>query len=149
MASAFWYLEDGRCYAEKWSVMFYMLRIINDEIRLIEDGKPFSQYLDYYIWDEEKDEYNGFDEFYRTSSDEMVMLEIDLREFTETNKEYFWKGSQIALAKLIITNDESKEGVIHYLKILLDMHKSIKKGEKPDNDDIEPFSGKKKGPGWE
>lgn len=150
MASTFWYLENGRCFAHRWSVMFYILRLINDEIRVMEGGQTFSAYLDYYIWNEEKDEYNGFGGFYRTATDEMIMPEIDLREFTPANTKLFWKGAQNAFAKLIANNNKTKEDIIHYLKILLDMYKDIKKGEKPNKDEyIKPYSGEKKGPGWE
>lgn len=62
MASAFWYLEDGRYFSERWSGMFYILELINNEIKLIPGGESFSEYLDYYIWDEDADEYNGMED---------------------------------------------------------------------------------------
>ncbi|AWH86048.1 hypothetical protein HYN59_13415 [Flavobacterium album] len=153
MASTFWYLEDGRGFARRWSGMFYMLKLINNEIKLINGAEDFSQYLDHYIWDEEADEYNGYGGFIRASTSEDIMPEIDLREFTETNRNYFWKGAQNALRKLIIANDEKYEGIIFLMKNLLDMHKRIKRGENPQLlnhlKNIEPYSGEKKGPGWE
>jgi hypothetical protein len=152
MASAFWYLEDGRGFARRWDSMFYMLELINNEIKLLKGAELFAQYLDYFIWDAEVDEYNGYGGFIRTSTDENIMVNIDLREFTETNRQYFWQGAQNALKKLIIANDESKEGMIFLLKILLDMHKRIKNRENHNllNHLIgpKPFSGEKKGPGW-
>ena len=36
MASAFWYLEDGRCFSRRWINMFYLLELINNQIRIIE-----------------------------------------------------------------------------------------------------------------
>lgn len=80
------------------------------------------------------------------------MLDIDLREYTQENRTYFWKGAQEALRKLITTKDESKDGIIYIFTILLDMHKRIKLGEKPEllnhSTEIEPYSGLQKGPGW-
>jgi hypothetical protein len=152
MASAFWYLEDGRCFSERWSGMFYILELINNEIKLIPGGESFSEYLDYYIWDEDADEYNGHGGFIRKSTQESIMLDIDLREYTQENRTYFWKGAQEALRKLITTKDESKDGIIYIFTILLDMHKRIKLGEKPEllnhSREIEPYSGLQKGPGW-
>lgn len=57
MASTFWYLEDGRGFARRWTGMFYMLKLINNEIRTLKGAEAFAEYLDYYIWDEEADEY--------------------------------------------------------------------------------------------
>lgn len=78
---------------------------------------------------------------------------MDLREFTGRNREYFWEAAQNALNKLITTNNVSNENVVSCLKILLDMRKRIKLGENPellsDTINIELFSGKKRGPGWE
>jgi hypothetical protein len=89
MASAFWYLEDGRGFAGRWRGMFWMLELINNEIKLIKGAEEFSEYLDYYIWNKELDEYNGYGGFVRTSTGENIMLDIDLREFTKTNRQYF------------------------------------------------------------
>lgn len=154
MASGFWYLEDGRCFAKKWSLMFNLLDLINKEIKLIEGADQFATYLDYHIWDAENDEYNGYGGFIRKRTEEDVSINMDLREFSDANRKYFWEAAQNALNKLIIANDESNEGVVFYLKILLDMHKRIKQGEAPESlsdtgAHIEPFSGEKKGPGWE
>lgn len=152
MASAFWYLEDGRGFAQRWTGMFYLLKLINTEIRLLKGAEAFAQYLDYFIWDEETDEYNGHGGFIRASTNEDINIDIDLREFTPENRAFFWKGSQAALKKLIKANDESNIEMIYLLKHLLDMHKRIKQGEDPQtlNDLVinEPYSGLKKGPGW-
>lgn len=152
MASVFWYLEDGRGFARRWSGMFYMLKLINNEIKIIKGAEEFSKYLDYYIWNEEVDEYNGYGGFVRTSTNENIMPDIDLREFTETNRSYFWKGAQNALRKLIMANDENNERMIYLLKDLMDMHKRIERGEDPKIlnhlNDIEPPSRSKRGPGW-
>jgi len=132
--------------------MFDMLKLINDEIKLLDGAKPFSEYLDYYIWDEEKDEYNGHGGFIRASTGESIIPNLDLREFNEENRDFFWRGAQIALNKLISVNDESNDGTIFLFKILLDMHKRVKRREDPQLLNhlicIEPYSGKKKGPGW-
>lgn len=132
--------------------MLHMLELINDEIKHIEGAEEFSEYLDYYIWDEEVDGYNGYGGFVRKSTNENIMLDIDLREFTATNRGYFWKGAQNALRKLIIANDEKNEGMIYLIKELLDMHKRINRGEDPKLLNhliiIEPASGSKQGPGW-
>lgn len=50
MASAFWYLEDGRGFARRWSAMFYMLDLINNEVKLIEGGEQFSEYYSIMFW---------------------------------------------------------------------------------------------------
>lgn len=153
MASTFWYLEDGRCFTRRWSLMFYMLELVNDEIREIEEAWAFSEYLNYFIWDEKDDEYNGYGGFIRTSTGEDIMPSIDLREFIPENRRYFWIGTQRALRKLINANDVENEEMIHLFKTILDMHKRITKGENPQllNDLIvtELYSGDKKGPGWE
>lgn len=153
MASTFWYLEDGRCFTRTWSGMFYMLELINDEIKKIEDDNAFSEYLDYFIWDENVDKYNGYGGFIRTSTGEDIMPSLDLRELTPENRRYFWIGTQRALRKLSISRNESQEDIIYLLQNLLDMHKRIKRGETPEllNHLIstEPYSGAKKGPGWD
>jgi len=153
MASAFWYLEDGRGFARRWISMFYMLELVNNEIGLIEGAKPFAEYLDYFIWDADKDEYNGYGGFIRSDTDENIMVNLDLREFTPNNREYFWRGAQMALNKLVRQKNESNDGIIFLLTILLDMHKRIKRGEDPQSLNHlirpEPYSGEKKGPGWE
>lgn len=153
MASAFWYLEDGRGFARRWTGMFYMLELINDEIKRIKGAEQFSEYLDHYIWDADVDAYNGHGGFIRVSTNESVMLNIDLREFTEINRQYFWKGAQNALRRLITANDEKNDWMVYLLKDLLDMHKRIRRGEDPQllNHLIqtEPYSGLKKGPGWD
>src|SRR5688500_7271935 len=116
MASTFWYLEDGRGFARRWTGMFYMLELINDEIKLIKVAEQLSKYLDHYIWDADVDTYNGHGGFIRASTNETVMLDIDLREFTEVNQQYFWKGAQNALHRLIIANDEKNEWMVYLLK---------------------------------
>lgn len=65
MASGFWYLEDGRCFAKRWDLMFYMLDVINKEIKLIKGARQFAEYIDYYIWDSKNDEYDGHGGFIR------------------------------------------------------------------------------------
>lgn len=153
MASAFWYLEDGRGFARRWTGMFYMLELINDEIKLIKGAEQFSEYLARYIWDADVDIYNGHGGFIRASTNESIMLNIDLREFTEINRQYFWQGAQNALRNLITANDEKNDWMVYLLKNLLDMHKRIRRGEDPQllNHLIrtEPYSGLKKGPGWD
>ncbi len=100
----------------------------------------------------ETDEYNGYGGFIRKSTNEHIMINIDLREFTLENRIFFWKGAQKALQKLILTDKEENEENIFLLKILLDMHKRIKQGEDPEllNHLVSttPYSGEKKGPGW-
>lgn len=133
--------------------MFYMLELINDEIKLIKGAEQFSEYLARYIWDADVDIYNGHGGFIRASTNESIMLNIDLREFTEINRQYFWQGAQNALRNLITANDEKNDWMVYLLKNLLDMHKRIRRGEDPQllNHLIrtEPYSGLKKGPGWD
>jgi len=153
MASTFWYLEDGRGFARKWTGMFSMLKLINNEIREIKGAKPFSVYLDYFIWDEETDQYNGYGGFIRTSTGEDITPTLDLREFAPENRRFFWIGTQRALRKLIISKEKSKEDSAALLKILLDMHKRIRQREDPNllNHLVSTvsYSGERKGPGWQ
>ena len=115
MASAFWYLEDGRAFARRWSYMFYMLELINNEIKLIKGAEEFSKYLDHYIWDEDVDEYNGHGGFIRASTGESIMPNLDLREFAKENRDFFWRGTQNALNKLIRKND-NPERIMFFFK---------------------------------
>ena len=152
MASGFWYLEDGRCFARSVQGMGYFLSFINTEIEKIEGAKPFSEYLSQFVHDDE-DIPNGYGGFIRFDTNENIMQVFDLREFTIENRNYFWQGAQSALTKLIQASNSNFEGVIVNLKILLDMHKRITKGEPPNElSDIRepyPWSGKKLGSGWE
>ncbi|MFK8009594.1 MAG: hypothetical protein AB8H03_24750 [Saprospiraceae bacterium] len=151
MASGFWYLEDGRCFAQRVEGMGYFLSFINSEIEKIEGAKPFSEYLSQFVPDD-NDIPNGYGGFIKIDTNESIMQVFDLREFTIENRNYFWQGTQSALTKLIQADDSSFEGVIDSLKLLLEMHKRITKGESPNelNDIREPYplSGKKLGPGW-
>ncbi|GGB65377.1 hypothetical protein GCM10007424_01630 [Flavobacterium suaedae] len=151
MASGFWYLEDGRGFCRRWSWMNYMLKLINDEIKLLDGAEDFYNYLIKLVMTDE-DEYNGFGGFFREGIEGSIMFVFDLREFTPENRAYFWKATQMALAKLI-KNDSEKEEIIFLIKILLKMHKAIKRRENPEllNHLIitQPYSGERKGPGWE
>lgn len=151
MASGFWFLEDGRCFARRVESMGYFLKFINTQIEKIEGAKPFSEYLSQFIPDD-NDIPNGYGGFIKTDTNQNIMQVFDLREFTIENQNYFWDGVQSALTKLIQTNDPNLEGVIDNLKILLDMHKRITKREHPNElSDIRepyPLSEKKLGPGW-
>ena len=152
MASAFWTLEDGRGFARRWTGMAYMLELITDELISINGAKEFHDYLEKYVYREEKgDEYNGYGGFIREN--ENIMFNFDLRSFAPVNREYFWKAAQRALTKLIVQKDDKYEGIIFLLTTLLDMHKRIKKGEDPMELNhmriIEPEPNEKLGPGWE
>lgn len=130
MASAFWTLEDGRGFARRWSWMAYMLELITDELKLIEGADEFYDYLEKFVYREEKgDEYNGYGGFIR--EDESIMFNLDLRSFAPLNRKFFWRATQLALAKLKVGGDEDDEGIIFMLTTLLDMHKRIKIGEDP------------------
>ncbi|MFP9098859.1 hypothetical protein ACLI09_07385 [Flavobacterium sp. RHBU_24] len=151
MASAFWYLEDGRGFARRWSSMAYMLRFITDELKTIKGAEAFYDYLEPFVFREEKgDEYNGYGGFIR--NDESVMFNFDLRSFAPQNRDFFWMAAQNALVKLIVANDKENEGFIFLLTQLLDMHKQIIRGENPmllnHLTIIEPERGEKLGPGW-
>lgn len=153
MASGFLYLEDGRCFARRMSWIGYLLGLINNEIKLIEGAELFSKYLEYFI-PNENDESNGYGGFIKKDTNEHIMLVLDLREFTKTNQKYFWIGAQNAVKRLITSDGEQQKDNIELLKILLDMHKSITRGENPallsdTGVNIRPYSGEKKGPGWE
>jgi len=151
MASAFWTLEDGRGFAQRWSAMAYMLELITDELKEITGAEEFYEYLEKLVFREENgDEYNGFGGFIRKN--ENIMFNIDLRTFAPKNREHFWQATQKALAKLKIVKDNKNEGIDLLLTTLLDMHKRINKGEDPmllnHMQTIEPDPKEKLGPGW-
>ena len=151
MASGFWYLEDGRCFASRVENMGFFLSLINYEIEKIEGAKAFAKYLIQFVPNDE-DIPNGYGGFIRMETSESIMQVFDLREFTIENQNYFWQGTQNALKKLIQADDPNLNGAIDNLRVLLDMHKRITKGEHPNElSDIRepyPLSGKKLGPGW-
>lgn len=104
MASAFWYLEDGRGFARRWIGMAGMLQFITDELKNIKGAEAFYEYLEPFVFREEKgDEYNGHGGFIR--NDESVMFNFDLRSFAPQNRDFFWAAAQKALARLIVAND--------------------------------------------
>ncbi|AEW02217.1 hypothetical protein A4D02_34640 [Niastella koreensis] len=151
MASAFWTLEDGRCFARPWSGMAYMLELITDELKAIKGAEEFYKYLETFVYNEEKgDTYNGYGGFFR--GDEDIMFNFDLRTFAPQNREFFWVAAQKALTKLKTEGDDSNEGIVLLLTTLLDMHKRIKKGEDPmllnHLETVEPKPVEKLGPGW-
>lgn len=151
MASAFWYLEDGRGFARHWSSMAYMLRFITDELKTIKGAETFYDYLEPFVFREERgDDYNGYGGFIR--NDESMMFNFDLRSFAPQNRDFFWMATQKALTKLIVATDNENEGFIFLLTQLLDMHKQILRGGNPmllnHLTIIEPEPDEKLGPGW-
>lgn len=152
MASAFWTLEDGRCYSRKWSWMAHMLLLITDELQHVKGAEAFYEYLEPFVFRDEKgDEINGHGGFIRNG--ESIMFNFDLRNFTPQNRNFFWIAAQLALTKLMIAKDVDNEGNIFMLSILLDMHKRILKKEDPMLLNhlicVNPESEEKLGPGWE
>jgi hypothetical protein len=152
MASAFWTLEDGRGFARGWTGMAYMLELITNELKKIEEAKPFYEYLERFVYREENgDEGNGYGGFIRNG--ESIMYNFDIRSFAPKNREYFWRAAQNALTKLKNQKNEHNEGVEFLLTTLLDMHKRINKGEDPmllnHMRVIEPEPTNKLGPGWQ
>jgi hypothetical protein len=152
MASGFWYLEDGRCFARRMSWMAHLMELITNELKEIEGAGLFYEYLKKFVPDQD-DESNGYGGFIRKRTGENIMMVLDLREFTPENRAYFWQATQQALQKLILKGNEQHQGDIVLLKLLLDMHKRIKKGESPEKlsdtgKHIEPYNGLKAGPGW-
>lgn len=151
MASAFWTLEDGRGFANRWTGMAYMLELITNELKDIDGAKAFYDYLEPFVYREEiGDEYNGYGGFIRKN--ENIMFNFDLRTFFPINRDYFWQATQNALTKIKIQNDIKNEGIEFLLTTLLDMHKRIKRGEDPMELNhmrtIEPLTNEKLGPGW-
>lgn len=152
MASGFWYLEDGRCFAKRMSWMAQLMELITNELKEIEEAELFYDYLKDFVPDQD-DESNGYGGFIRKSTGENIMMVLDLREFTLENRAYFWQATQKALQKLIIKANMQYEGDITLLRLLLDMHKRIKKGEAPEKlsdtgKNVKPYSGIKAGPVW-
>jgi hypothetical protein len=151
MASAFWILEDGRGFSIRWSGMSHMLDLITEELKKITGAEEFYKYLEKFVFRKENgDEYNGYGGFVRDNDN--IMLNFDLRSFTPTNRNYFWKAAQRALTRIKLKNDEKNEGIVFLFTTLLDMHKRIKRGENPMElshiDIIEPEPNEKLGPGW-
>ena len=152
MASGFWYLEDGRCFARNVAWMTHLLKMIIREMKELPAAELFCQYLEQFVPDSES-EFNGYGGFIRKKTGENIMMVFDLREFTPENQNYFWRASQQALKKLVIQADSPAAEDVFLLKKLLDMHKRIIQGEAPEKlsdtgSYIEPYSGKKVGPGW-
>jgi len=151
MASAFWTLEDGRGFARRWSGMSNMLRIITDELRTLNGANDFYNYLEKFVYREEKgDEYNGYGGFIR--GEENIMFNFDLRSFAPINRDYFWQATEKAFNNLKTQEDEKNEQIIFLFTTLLDMHKRIDNCENPaelnDMKTVEPNPNKKLGPGW-
>jgi hypothetical protein len=150
MASAFWFLEDGRGFSQKWTGMSTMLGLISEELKKNQGAGEFQAYFDYYVCREENgDVYNGYGGFIRAN--ENILFNFDLRTFTRDNRMYFWLAAQRALTKLRVENPEA-EGLIYLFTQLLDMHKRIKRGENPmllnNLRIVQPDPEEKRGPGW-
>jgi hypothetical protein len=152
MASGFWILEDGRGFSRRYSWMAGMLKRIVQELQQLEGANNFYEYLNYMV-PSDQDEPNGHGGYTKASNGESVMMDFDLREFTLENQDFFWKASQKALQKCILTKSEENEGDIHLLTILMDMKKRIDKKENPELFNhlttTIPYSAKKSGPGWQ
>jgi hypothetical protein len=151
MASAFWTLEDGRVFSKRCSVMAYILELITDDLKKIEDAGEFHQYLEKFVCRAESgDVYNGYGGFIR--GDENIMFNLDLRTFAQKNREFFWQAAQMALAKLKIKEGNPDDGIVFSLTILLDMHKRIKRREDPmelnNSRIVSPKTNNRFGPGW-
>ena len=151
MASAFWYLEDGRGFARRYNAMAKMLEYIVSELQHLEGASDFYDYLSEMV-PSENDEPNGHGGFIKSATGESVMLNLDLRSFTLENQTFFWKATQKALQKLILAKKEENEGMIFLLTTLLDMKKRINKKEDPmllNHLTVTiPYEGEKLGPGW-
>lgn len=151
MASAFWYLEDGRGFSVRWTGMSYMLNLITIELKETEGAEKFYNYLEPLVcrWDK-GDEPNGFGGFIRNG--EIVMLNFDLRTFSPANRNYFWDATQKALVKLKIEQTHETEWIENLFILLLDMHKRIKLGEDPmilnHMREVIPDPKERLGPGW-
>lgn len=151
MASAFWYLEDGRGFSKRYSWMAEMLQLIVDELQHLEGAKDFYDYMNYMVPNDD-DEPNGYGGYIKVSNGESVMIDFDLREFTTDNQILFWKATQRALQKCILLKSEQNEGNIFLLTILMDMKKRIDKKENPallnHLTSTILYTGEKLGPGW-
>lgn len=151
MASGFWTLEDGRVFAKRFSLMTDMLERITDELKKIEGAEAFYEYLEKYVYREEKgDTYNGYGGIIR--QEEHIMLSFDLRTFAPMNRAFFWEATQKAMTVLKTNNNTRNDDVVLHLNTLLDMHKRITRGENPillnHMKDIAPEPPIKLGPGW-
>jgi hypothetical protein len=151
MASGFWILEDGRGFSKRYSWMAGMLKRIVEELKHLEGANDFHGYLNYMV-PSDQDEPNGYGGYIKALNGESVMMNFDLREFTPQNQLLFWKATQKALQKCILTKSEENEGDIHLLTILMDMKKRIDKKENPELLNhlsiVVQCTGKKLGPGW-
>jgi len=124
MASSFWYLDDGRSFARRTSIMMEMISLIHKELSRIEDAKEFSNYISKFVPDENC-ESNGFSGFYNLETKGNVELNFDLREFTKENISFFWAA--VLKAKKNIQDENSV--LSNMFSILLDMNSRIKRNE--------------------
>jgi len=155
MASGFIILEDGRCWARRWTFFDAVIEKICE--RISDGDNEFKVFLESAL-PNENDIEMGWG-FIRDTDKETVVRTIDLREFAPLNRILFWKAAQTALAALYQNkkdkNSEANETLIFGLQLLLKMHKRITKGESPNTltdwreGYSEPETGNKKGPGWE
>lgn len=153
MARAFWFLEDGRCLNSRWTRMGYLLRLILEEIKEIDKAGEFYHFIKS-ITPDEDDEGNGYGGFIRTSTNELIDFNIDLREISPKYRKMFWDAAQRSLNKIKLANNPDDELGDYLLTRILDMHKRIERGESPNelndlDNKTEEYSGKKIGPGWD
>lgn len=132
--------------------MAYMLELISAELKEIGGAAEFYQYLEPFVYREEKgDIYNGFGGFIRGSDN--IMFNIDLRTIAPKNRTYFWRAAQEALMNLKVSNQDAGDGITALFIVLMDMHKRIERQEDPmllnHLKRVEPVTFQRTGPGWE
>ena len=148
MASGFIALEDGRCWAGRWTLFDALIENITDNLTA-KETEEFKSFLKGFL-PNDNDIEMGY-AFIRETNGENVTRHIDLREIAPVHRTHFWSAAQSAMSK-ISRKKQSNEIVKEALELLLKMHKSVLRNEPPEasNDWREPGqeTGNKIGPGW-
>jgi len=149
MASAFWYLRDGRGFARRVQLMMDLMASIHEELKENSKAEAFFIYLKRYV-PKGNFELNGHGGFFYLKTGKEEMMNIDFREFTPKNQTFFWQAAQSKLGKLRIASPN--EPFTKQLQELVEMNHKAKRGEHPmehsDLNRIIPATYKKRGPGW-
>ena len=130
MASAFWYLEDGRGFARRWTGMAYMLELITDELENLEEASTLHNFLEPLVFREARGYLsNGFGGFVREGKS--IMFNFDLRSFTPQDRSLFWVAAENAYERLEYADHSDDRAIKMLFETLLDMNRRVRKGEDP------------------
>lgn len=153
MASGFLILEDGRCFARRWTAYDEIIRIASQELRLISNGHNLAEWLDLQIPINEKEEEAdagwGFQNF---RINDWINRELDLRSLTSYNQNLFWTAILNGKIKLDKGGENYSSLNPDLMEDLIKMHELSLQGEPPlDFSDWTKLADpcqEKNGPGW-